>query len=94
MAHQDISDEIVTLFSSRYTPFDANAMPRVVRSVAGTPITSQSLSASGDGLALPDVVQTVAEWCALPGYDTSLLTDGVVGQLRPAAVWTIPTPAS
>jgi aldose 1-epimerase len=83
---KDISDERVTLFSSRYTPFDANAMPTgVVASVAGTPYDFTKPVRIGDRLALPDVVQTVADGVRIPGYDTSLLTDGVVGQLRPAA---------
>lgn len=83
---RDISDELVTLFSSRYTPFDANAMPTgVVASVTGTPYDFTKPVRIGDRLALPDVVQTVADGVRIPGYDTSLLTDGVVGQLRPAA---------
>jgi len=83
---KDISDERLTLFSSRYTPFDANAMPTgVVASVAGTPYDFTKPVRIGDRLALPDVVQTVADGVRIPGYDTSLLTDGVVGQLRPAA---------
>jgi aldose 1-epimerase len=83
---KDISDEIVTLFSSRYTPFDADAMPTgVVAFVAGTPYDFTKPTRIGDRLALPDVVQTVADGVRIPGYDTSLLTDGVVGQLRPAA---------
>ena len=78
---KDISDEIVTLFSSRYTPFDANSMPTgVVAFVAGTPYDFTKPVRIGDRLALPDVVQN-----GIPGYDTSLLTDGVVGQSRPAA---------
>ncbi len=83
---KDISDERLTLFSSRYTPFDANAMPTgVVASVTGTPYDFTKPVRIGDRLALPDVVQTVADGVRIPGYDTSLLTDGVVGQLRPAA---------
>jgi aldose 1-epimerase len=83
---KDINDERLTLFSSRYTPFDANAMPTgVVASVAGTPYDFTKPVRIGDRLALPDVVQTVADGVRIPGYDTSLLTDGVVGQLRPAA---------
>ena len=83
---KDISDERLTLFSSRYTPFDANAMPTgVVAPVAGTPYDFTKPVRIGDRLALSDVVQTVADGVRIPGYDTSLLTDGVVGQLRPAA---------
>jgi aldose 1-epimerase len=83
---KDISDEKLTLFSSRYTPFDANAMPTgVVAPVAGTPYDFTKPVRIGDRLALPDVTQTVADGVRIPGYDTSLLTDGVVGQLRPAA---------
>src|SRR5580658_5202143 len=83
---KDISDERLTLFSSRYTPFDTNAMPTgVVAPVAGTPYDFTKPVRIGDRLALPDVVQTVADGVRIPGYDTSLLTDGVVGQLRPAA---------
>ena len=81
-----ISDERLTLFSSRYTPFDDNAMPTgVVAPVAGTPYDFTKPVRIGDRLALPDVAQTVADGVRIPGYDTSLLTDGVVGQLRPAA---------
>jgi aldose 1-epimerase len=83
---KDIGDERLTLFSSRYTPFDANAMPTgVIAPVAGTPYDFTKPVRIGDRLALPDVVQTVADGVRIPGYDTSLLTDGVVGQLRPAA---------
>jgi aldose 1-epimerase len=83
---KDISDERLTLFSSRYTPFDANAMPTgAVVPVAGTPYDFTKPVRIGDRLALPDVVQTVADGVRIPDYDTSLLTDGVVGQLRPAA---------
>jgi len=83
---KDISDEKVTLFSSRYTPFDANAMPTgVVASVAGTPYDFTKPVRIGERLDLPDVVQTVGNGVRIPGYDTAFLTDGVVGQLRPAA---------
>ncbi len=83
---KDIGDEIVTLFSSRYTPFDTNAMPTgVVAFVAGTPYDFTKPVRIGDRLALPDVFQSVGDGVDIPGYDTSLLTDGVVGQLRPAA---------
>jgi aldose 1-epimerase len=78
---KDISDEKLTLFSSRYTPFDANAMPTgVVAFTAGTPYDFTKPVRIGDRLSLPDVMQG-----SITGYDTSLLTDGVVGQLRPAA---------
>ena len=83
---KDVSDEIVTLFSSRYTPFDSNAMPTgVVAPVAGTPYDFTKPVRIGDRLTLPDVTQTVADGVRIPGYDTSFLTDGVAGQLRPAA---------
>jgi aldose 1-epimerase len=83
---RDISDERLTLSSSRYTPFDANAMPTgVVASVAGTPYDFTKPVRIGDRLALPDVGQVIADGTRIPGYDTSLLTDGVVGHLRPAA---------
>ena len=83
---KDISDERLTLFSSRYTPFDANAMPTgVIASVTGSAYDFTKPVRIGDRLDLPDVVQTVADGVRIPGYDTSLLTDGVVGQLRPAA---------
>lgn len=83
---KDISDEIVTLFSSRYTPFDANAMPTgMVAFVAGTPYDFTKPVRIGNRLALLDVTQGVADGVRIPGYDTSYLTDGVVGQMRPAA---------
>ena len=83
---KDISDERLTLFSSRYTPFDANAMPTgIIAPVAGTPYDFTKPVRIGDRLALPDVMQTVGDGTRIFGYDTSLLTDGVVGQLRPAA---------
>jgi aldose 1-epimerase len=83
---KDISDEIVTLYSSRYTPFDANSMPTgVVASVTGTPYDFTKPVRIGDRLALPDVSQAVADGVHIPGYDTSYLADGVVGQMRPAA---------
>ena len=82
---KDIGDEIVTLFASRYTPFDANAMPTgVIAPVAGTPYDFTKPVRIGDRLALPDVTQTVAG-VRIPGYDTSLLVDGTAGQLRRAA---------
>jgi aldose 1-epimerase len=83
---RDISDEHLILFSSRYQPFDANAMPTgVVAPVAGTPYDFTKPVRIGDRLALPDVAQTVGDGSRIPGYDTAFLTDGVVGQLRPAA---------
>jgi len=57
----------------------------VVASVAGTPYDFTKPVRIGDRLALPDGRATVADGVRIPGYDTSLLTDGVVGQLRPAA---------
>jgi aldose 1-epimerase len=78
---KDISDEMVTLYASRYTPFDANSMPTgVVAFVAGTPYDFTKPVRIGDRLARPDVMQN-----GIFGYDTSLLVDGVVGQLRPTA---------
>jgi aldose 1-epimerase len=83
---QNIDNERLTLFSSRYTPFDANAMPTgAIASVTGTPYDFTRPVRIGDRLALPDVAQTVGNGVRIPGYDTSLLTDGVVGQMRPAA---------
>lgn len=83
---KDISDERLTLFSSRYQPFDAGAMPTgVIASVTGSAYDFTKPVRIGDRLALPDVVQTVANGVQISGYDTALLTDGVVGQLRPAA---------
>ena len=83
---KDISDEKLTLFASRYTPFDGNAMPTgVVAYVTGTPLDFTKPVRIGDRMALPDVVQTLADGTHVAGYDASLLTDGVVGQLRPAA---------
>jgi aldose 1-epimerase len=78
---KNVDNEKVMLFSSRYTPFDANSMPTgQVAFVAGTPYDFTKPVRIGDRLSLPDVVQN-----GIPGYDTSYLTDGVVGQLRPAA---------
>lgn len=83
---KDISDERLTLFSSRYQPFDANAMPTgVIATVAGTPYDFTRPVRIGDRLALPDVTQAVGGGMRISGYDTAFLTDGVVGQLRPAA---------
>ncbi len=83
---KDIDDERLTLFASRYTPFDANAMPTgVVAPVAGTPYDFTKPTRIGDRLSLPDVTQTLADGVRIPGYDTSLLVDGAVGQLRRAA---------
>jgi len=83
---RNIDDERLTLFASRYTPFDANAMPTgVVAPVTGTPYDFTKPVRIGERLALPDVFQTVGDGTRIPGYDTSLLVDGVVGQLRPAA---------
>ncbi len=64
---KDISDERLTLFSSRYTPFDTNAMPTgVVAPVAGTPYDFTRPVRIGDRLALPDVAQTVAACIEYP----------------------------
>jgi aldose 1-epimerase len=83
---KDISEERLTLFSSRYQPFDANAMPTgVVAPVAGTPYDFTRPVRMGERLSLPDVTQAVGNGARIPGYDTAFLTDGVVGQLRPAA---------
>jgi aldose 1-epimerase len=83
---KDIGNEIVTLFASRYTPFDADAMPTgVIAPVAGTPYDFTKPVRIGDRLALPDVTQTIGDGTRIPGYDTSLLVDGTVGQLRRAA---------
>jgi aldose 1-epimerase len=83
---KDISNERLTLFSSRYQPFDANAMPTgVIAPVTGTPYDFTKPVRMGDRLALPDVTQTVADGVRIPGYDTAFLTDGVVGKLRRAA---------
>ncbi len=83
---KNIDDQRVMLFSSRYQPFDANAMPTgVIASVTGTPYDFTKPVRIGDRLALPDVTQAVGNGPRIPGYDTALLTDGVVGQLRPAA---------
>ncbi len=47
---KDISDEMVTLYASRYTPFDANSMPTgVVAFVAGTPYDFTKPVRIGDG---------------------------------------------
>jgi aldose 1-epimerase len=83
---KNIDDERLTLFASRYTPFDANAMPTgMIASVTDTPYDFTKPIRIGKRLALPDVFQTVGDGTRIPGYDTSLLVDGVVGQLRPAA---------
>jgi aldose 1-epimerase len=83
---RNIDNERLTLFSSRYTPFDANAMPTgVIASVAGTPYDFTRPVRMGERLSLPDVFQVVGNGVHIPGYDSSFLTDGVVGQMRPAA---------
>jgi aldose 1-epimerase len=83
---KNIDDERVRLVASRYTPFDANAMPTgVIASVADTPYDFTRPARIGDRLARPDVTQAVGNGARIPGYDTSFLVDGVVGQLRPAA---------
>jgi len=83
---KDISDEKLTLFSSRYQPFDANAMPTgVIAPVSATPYDFTKPVRMGDRLSLPDVTQTVGNGVRISGYDTAFLTDGVIGQLRPAA---------
>lgn len=83
---KNIDEQRLTLFSSRYQPFDANAMPTgVIAPVAGTPYDFTKPVRMGDRLSLPDVFQTVGNGTRIMGYDTAFLTDGVVGQLRPAA---------
>jgi aldose 1-epimerase len=83
---KDISDEMVTLYASRYTPFDhAIDLPNgMVASVTGTPYDFQKPVRIGDRLSLPNVSQPVGG-TDIPGYDTSFLVDGVVGQMRPVA---------
>jgi len=82
---KNIDDERLTLFSSRYQPFDANAMPTgAIVPVAG-PYDFTKPVRMGERLNLPDVTQTVGNGVRIPGYDTAFLTDGVVGQMRPAA---------
>ena len=83
---KNIDDQRLTLFSSRYQPFDANAMPTgVIASVAGTPYDFTKPTRMADRLYLPDVYQVAGNGTRIMGYDTAFLTDGVVGQLRPAA---------
>jgi aldose 1-epimerase len=83
---KNIDDQRLTLFSSRYQPFDANAMPTgVIASVAGTPYDFTKPTLMRDRLYLPEVYQVVGNGTRIMGYDTAFLTDGVVGQLRPAA---------
>lgn len=83
---RDISDERLTLFSSRYQPFDANAMPTgAIASVTGTPYDFTKPVRIGDRLALSDVTQGIGDGKRISGYDTAFLTDGVAGELRPAA---------
>jgi aldose 1-epimerase len=81
-----IDGETLTLFSSRYQPFDANAMPTgAIVPVAGTPYDFTRPVRMGARLSLPDVFQMAGNGMRISGYDTAFLTDGVVGQLRPAA---------
>jgi aldose 1-epimerase len=83
---KNIDDQRLTLFSSRYQPFDANAMPTgVIAPVAGTPYDFTKPTRMADRLYLPDVYQFAGNGTRIMGYDTAFLTDGVVGQLRPAA---------
>jgi len=83
---KNIDDQSLTLFSSRYQPFDANAMPTgVIASVAGTPYDFTKPTRMAERLSLPEVYQFVGNGNRIMGYDTAFLTDGVVGQLRPAA---------
>jgi aldose 1-epimerase len=83
---KNIDEQRLTLFSSRYQPFDANAMPTgVIASVAGTPYDFTKPTRMAERLSLPEVYQVVGDGSRIMGYDTAFLTDGVVGQLRPAA---------
>jgi len=83
---KSVDEQRLTLFSSCYQPFDANAMPTgVIASVTGTPYDFTRPVRMGDRLSLPDVYQVVGNGTRISGYDTAFLTDGVVGQLRPAA---------
>jgi aldose 1-epimerase len=83
---KNVDEQRLTLFSSRYQPFDANAMPTgVIASVAGTPYDFTKPTLMRDRLYLQDVFQVVGNNTRIMGYDTAFLTDGVVGQLRPAA---------
>lgn len=81
-----IDDEKVTLFASRFTPFDPNtdAPSGVVAYVSGSPYDFTKPIRIGDRLSLPDVYQPVGA-AKIPGYDTYFLVDGVAGQMRPAA---------
>ncbi|HEX2762047.1 MAG TPA: hypothetical protein VHM27_16105, partial [Rhizomicrobium sp.] len=82
---RNIDEERLTLFSSRYQPFDANAMPTGAIAAVTGPYDFRKPVRMGDRLSLPDVFQVVGDGSRIPGYDTAFLTDGVVGQLRPAA---------
>jgi aldose 1-epimerase len=83
---KNIDEQRLTLFASRYQPFDANAMPTgAIAPVAGTPYDFTKPTLMRDRLYLPDVYQVVGNGTRILGYDTAFLTDGVVGQLRPAA---------
>jgi aldose 1-epimerase len=57
----------------------------VIAPVAGTPYDFTKPVRMGDRLSLPDVYQVVGDGSRITGYDTAFLTDGVVGQLRPAS---------
>jgi aldose 1-epimerase len=83
---KNIDDEQVTLFASRFTPFDpdTDSPSGVVASVFASAYDFTKPVRIGDRLSLPDVYQPVGAAKA-PGYDTYFLVDGRAGRMRRAA---------
>ena len=83
---KNIDDEQVTLFASRFTPFDpdTDSPSGVVASVFASAYDFTRPVRIGDRLSLPDVYQPVGAAKA-PGYDAYFLVDGRAGRMRRAA---------
>jgi aldose 1-epimerase len=83
---KNIDDEKVTVFASRFTPYDPNtdSPSGVVASVFASPYDFTKPLRIGDRLSLPEVYQPVGA-AKVPGYDTYFLVDGGAGQMRRAA---------
>jgi aldose 1-epimerase len=83
---RNIDDEQVTVFASRFTPYDRNkdSPSGVIASVFASPYDFTKPVRIGDRLSLPDVYQPVGA-ATVPGYDAHFLVDGLAGRMRRAA---------
>jgi aldose 1-epimerase len=85
-AVKNIDDQTVTLFASRFAPYDrsADSPSGVIAPVSASPYDFRNPVRIGDRLSLPDVYQPVGAG-KIPGYDAYFLVDGRAGRMRRAA---------